>query len=148
MVDDVEALAVELGGQVLFGHGHAHRVGDALAQRAGGGLDAHGVAVLGVAGGQGAELPELLEVLDLQAVAEQVQQAVDQHGAVAGGQHEAVPVDPLGIGGVVLHLLAPDGEGGGGRAHGHARVTGFGLLHALGGQDTDRVDDHAFIVHR
>ena len=142
-----EALAVELRRQVLFGHGHAHRVGDALAQGAGGGLDAAGVAVLGMAGGQGAELAELLEVVDLQAVAEQVQQAIQQHGAVTGGQHKAIPVGPLGVGGIVLHLLAPDGVGGGRRAHGHAGVTGLGLLNALGGQDADRVDDHALFAH-
>ena len=41
-----------------LGHGHADGGGQALAQRAGGGLDARRVAVLGVARRVGAELPE------------------------------------------------------------------------------------------
>ena len=147
VVDHVEALAVELGRQMLFGHGHAHGVGDALTQRAGGGLNAHGVLVLGVAGGLGAELTEGLEVVDGQAVAEQVQKGVQQHRAVAGGKHEAVAVDELGIGGVVDHLTAPQGVGHGGRAHRHAGVAGLGLLHGLGAENADGVDDHLFLVH-
>jgi hypothetical protein len=43
------AFAVELGRQQLLGQRHAHGVGDALAQRAGGGFHAGGVAHLGVA---------------------------------------------------------------------------------------------------
>ena len=100
-----------------------------------------GVAVLGMAGGLAAELAELLQIIDGQAVAEQVQQGIDQHRAVARGQHEAVAVDPLGIGGVVLHLLAPDGVGRGRRAHGHARMAGLGLLDALCGQYADGIHD-------
>ena len=92
-------------------------------------------------------MPELLEILDGQAVAEQVQQAVDQHGTVARGQHEAVAIEPLGIGGIVRHLLAPHGVGGGSRAHRHAGMAGLGLLYALGGQDADGVDDHLFMTH-
>ena len=40
VIDDLVAGLVELGGQQLLGHGHADGVGDALAERAGGGLDA------------------------------------------------------------------------------------------------------------
>ena len=147
VIDHVEALAVELGRQMLFRHGHAYGVGDALTQRAGGGLNAHGVLVLGVAGGLGAELTEGLEVVDGQAVAEQVQKGVQQHRAVAGGKHEAVAVDELGISGVVGHLAAPHGVGHGGRAHRHAGVAGLGLLYGLGAENADGVDDHLFLVH-
>ena len=45
MVDD---LLAELGGQHLLRQRHADRGGDALAERAGGGLDALGVEVLGM----------------------------------------------------------------------------------------------------
>ena len=43
------------------------RVGEALAERAGGGLDARRVAVLGMAGRLGAELAEALDLVERHA---------------------------------------------------------------------------------
>ena len=48
-----------------FGERHADGVGDALAERAGGGLDAGGMPELGMASGLGAELAELLDLFDV-----------------------------------------------------------------------------------
>jgi hypothetical protein len=56
VVDHGVAGAVELGGQQLLGQRHAHRVGHALAQRAGGGLHAGGHVHLGVARGLAVQL--------------------------------------------------------------------------------------------
>jgi hypothetical protein len=61
--------------QDLLGQRHADGVGDALAQRAGGGLDAGGVAVFRVARGLAVQLAEVLQVVDGQIVAGEVQQA-------------------------------------------------------------------------
>ena len=146
VVHDVEALAVEMRGQVGLGQRHAHGVADALAQGTGGGFDAGGVAVLGMAGGEGAELAELLQVLNGQAKAKKMQQGVQQHGAVAGGQHEAVAVVPLGGFGVEIHLLAPHGVGHGGGAHGHARMAGLRLLDSLGREHANGVDDEFILL--
>lgn len=63
VVDDVIARLVEARGRVRLGDGNAHRVGDALAERAGADLDA-GVVHLGVAGGLGVELSKVLQVVD------------------------------------------------------------------------------------
>ena len=49
----VDQIVAEAGVQDALGHRHADGVGDALAERAGGGLDAGGVAVFRVAGGRG-----------------------------------------------------------------------------------------------
>lgn len=38
-------------------------------------------------------------------VATQVEEGVEQHGAVASRQHESVAVEPEGIGRVVMHEL-------------------------------------------
>lgn len=48
MVDDVVTRLVELLGHGLLGDRHAHGIGDALTQRASGGLDARGITVLRV----------------------------------------------------------------------------------------------------
>ena len=140
VIDDRESRAVELGRQVRLGHRKAHGVGHALAQRAGGRLHAHGVAVLGVAGRPGAPLAERLEVIHRQAVAIQVQQRVQQRGRMARGEHEAVAVGPLGVARAVAHLLLPQGIGHGGHAHRRAGMAGVRLLHGVGGQHTDGVD--------
>ncbi|GAB1459121.1 hypothetical protein MASR2M50_08950 [Thauera sp.] len=141
VVDHLMAGAVELGGEDLFGERHADRVGDALAERAGGGLDAGGVAVLGVAGGLAVELAEALELLDRQVVAGEVEQRVDQHRAMAVRQHEAVAVGPLGVGRVVLEVVAPEDFGDLGHAHGCARVAGVGLLHRVHREGADGAGD-------
>ena len=74
---------VEHAALAAGGHGHAHRVADALAQRPGGGLDAARVAVLGVTRGQRAPRAEGLQVVELQAVAGQVE--LDVEGEAASG---------------------------------------------------------------
>ena len=71
-------------------HRHADRVADALAERAGGGLDAGGVAVLRVARGQRAPGAQRLEVVELEAVAGQVELDVEGQAGVPGGQDEPV----------------------------------------------------------
>ena len=102
VIDDIVVIAVELVGQNLLGQCHTHGVGDALTQRAGGGLNARRVAVLRVARSLGVHLTEVFQLFDGQIVAAQVQQRVDQHGAVAVGQDKAVAVSPVGVGRIVL----------------------------------------------
>jgi len=121
--NDVVAGPVEGGGEPLFGDGHADAVGEALAERAGGGLDTGRVAVLGVAWGHAAVLAEVLELLEGEIVAGQVEQGIEEHGAVAGAEDEAVPVVPVGVGRVVAQMPAPEGQGSGGHAHGQAGVS-------------------------
>jgi CobQ-like glutamine amidotransferase family enzyme len=84
------------------------------------------------------ELAEVLQVVDGQIVAGEVQQAVDQHRAVAVGLDEAVAVGPLGVGRVVAQVAAPQHFGDFGHAHRGARVAGVGLLDGVHGQRTDR----------
>ena len=78
------------------------RVAEALAERAGGGLDAGGQCR--ARGGRASRLPhwrKRLQLVERQVVAGEVQQRVEQHRAVAGREHEAVAVGPRRIGGVV-----------------------------------------------
>ncbi len=129
VVDDVVA---EPGIEQALRQRHADRGGDALAERAGGRLDAGGVAELGMAGGLGAELAEALEVADLDAgIAGEVKQRIEQHRSVPGREHEAVAVGPLGIGGVEAERLAEQDGGDIGHAHRHSRVAGLGSLHGV-----------------
>ncbi len=137
VVDDILA---EARGQVGLGHGHADRHRQALAQRAGGAFDAGGVVHLGVAGGQRAPLTEVLDLRHRHGLeAGQVQQGIEQHRAVAGRQHEAVAVGPVGLGRVELQELAPQHRRHIGHAHRHALVSGLGLVDRIHRKDADRV---------
>jgi hypothetical protein len=63
------ALAAELCARHASRQRHAHSVGEALAQRAGGDLDARRVSVLGMARRAGAPLPEVADLVQGQVVA-------------------------------------------------------------------------------
>ncbi len=139
VIDDLVAGFVEFRGQKFLGHGHADGVGDALAERTGGGLDAGGVAVFGMARCLAVQLAELLQVVDRQIVAGQMQQGINQHRAVAVGQHEAVAVGPFRIGRIVAQVAVPQHLGDFRHAHGRARMAGIGLLHPVHGKGANGV---------
>ena len=63
----VADVGAEAGAEPSFGQAHADAVGEALAQRTGGDLDAGGVVDLGVPGGAAAPLPEGLQVVEASA---------------------------------------------------------------------------------
>ena len=151
--DREDAVVLDLGAEVraqeALGHRHADAVGEALAQRPGGdlhaGRDVDAVA-LGVPGRQRAPLAEVLELVEREVVAAEVQHGVQEHRAVAGRQDEAVAVGPVRIGGVVLHDPREEQVGDGGHRHRQPRVPGVGRLDAVHGQRADGVDAEAVDV--
>ena len=153
VVEQHLAVAVEALAQPASGHGHADAVGTALAEGAGGGFDASGHAVLGMARSLGAHLPELLDIvqadrrlprasalgIDLDH-AGQVQQRIQQHRRMPHRQHEAVTVGPIGMFRVVAQEAAPQRIAHRSQAHGRARMAGIGLLHGVHRQGAKGVD--------
>ena len=139
VVDDRVFGGVEAGGQHLFGQGHAHGGRDALTQGTGGHFHAGGHVAFGMAGGAGAQLAEVADVVHAQVVAGEVQHGIEQHGGVTVGQHEAVTIHPAGIGGIVFEAVAPEGFGHVGHAQGGAGMTGTGLLDGVDGKGADGV---------
>ena len=133
-------LGVEQAALVAGGHRHAHRVGDALAERSGGRLHTRRVPVLGVAGRLGAVRAERLEVVQLQLVPGEEELGVEGQRRVAGGEHEAVTAGPLRVGRVVPHHLLKDRVRGRRQAHRGARVAVPDLLHRVGRQNAGGVD--------
>ena len=136
----IDEVLAEPGGQVAFGHGHAHGGGKALAEGTGGGLHPWRMAELRVAGSPGAPLPEVPDLVHRDGlVAGQVQQGVEQHGAVPGGKDKAIPVRPVRTGGVELQELGPEHGGDVRHTHGHALVAGFRPVHRIHGKDADGI---------
>jgi hypothetical protein len=140
VVDDVVAVAVELGRQARLGDRHSDRVREALAEGTGGRLDAGRQPVLRMAGRPGSPLAEALEVLHRHVVAGQVEERVEQHRRVAGAQHEAVAVGPVGVARGVAEEPGPERVGHRRGAHRGAGVPGVRFLDAVDRQRPDGVD--------
>ena len=85
------------------------------------------------------QLTEVFQFFHRQIVTGEVQQAVDQHGAVAVGQHEAVTVSPGRILRVVLQEITPQDFGNVSHTHRGTRVTGFGFLYCVHAQRTNSI---------
>jgi transketolase N-terminal domain/subunit len=140
VIDDVVARLVEAGGEHALGERDPDGGGDALAERPGRRLDPGQVAVLGVAGGRRAELAEVLQVVERDAVAAEEQRAVEQHRRVPGAEDEPVAVGPVRVRRGVLHHSRVERVGQRRERHRRARVAGVGLLHAVHRERADRVD--------
>ena len=136
----VDNSVAEAGVQHALGQGHADGVGKALSKRPGGGLDAACQTVFGMPGGLGAELAEAPQLLQRHVgEAAQVQQRVEQHGAMSGGQHKAVAIVPMRVAGVEFQKAGEQHAGDIGHAHGHSGMTAVGLLHGVDGEDAQGV---------
>ena len=133
-------LLAEFRGQHLLRQRHADRGGDALAERAGGGLDALGVEVLGVSRRQRSELAEILDLVERHVlVAGEVQQGIEQHRAVSGREHEAVAVRPGRSRGVEFEELREQHGRDVGGAHRQAGMAGFRLFDGIHGKPANRI---------
>src|SRR5450830_722513 len=148
VVDDVVAGTVELRRQDFFRQGEAHGVGQALAERTGGGFHARGVAVFRVTWSAAVQLTEVLQVVDRQVVAGQVQQRVDQHRAMAVGQHEAVTVGERRVARVVLQVITPQYFGNIRHTHGGTGMAAVGFLHGIHAEGTNGVGTLTTAGHR
>ncbi len=140
VVHDLVPGPVEARRQVPLGDRHPDGVAEALAERTRRGLDTGRVAVLGVPGRLAAKLPEQLELVERQVVAREVQQAVEQRRAVAGGEHEAVAVGPVRARRAVPHRPQEQRVADRRGAEREARVARVGLLHGVDRERADRVD--------
>ena len=139
-VDELVVRPVVALGEEAIRDREADAVREALAERAGGRLDALGEEVLRMAGCPRLPLPEALQLLEREVVAGQVQRRVLEDAGVAGGEDEPVPVRPVGVGGVVAQDAPVEHVGERRQRHRGAGVPGVRLLHRIHGEGADRVD--------
>ncbi len=140
MIDHIEAGTVEAVRQPALGDGHAHGVPDALPQWPRGGLHTIRVPELGVSRCLRIPLPEVLQIIQAQPVAREMQQGVNEHRGMAAGKNEPVPVRPLRVVRVVSQELRPQHIGSRSLGHGRAGVPAVGLLDGVHGKAADGVD--------
>ena len=140
MIDNVIA---EARGEVALGHCHADGRRNALAERSGGGLDARRFAEFRMARRPGAELAEILELLEGHfVIAEQIEQAIEQHRSVTGRQDEAVAVRPVRILGIEFQEFREQNGCNVRGSHRHARMAGLGFLDGVHRQGADGIGHH------
>ena len=126
--------AVELSSQQFFCQRHANRITNTLPQRASGSFYARGNAHFGVASGFAVQLAEVLQLAHWQVIASQMQQRVQQHGAVAVAQHKTIAVIPLWVCRIVAQMAAPQGYGHFSHAHRSSRMARVGFLNSIHSQ--------------
>ena len=137
MIDEV---ATETGIEMAFCNRHADGIGETLAQRSGGRLDAFRMAIFRVARGLRAELAEMLELVECHVlVAKEEKHRIEQHRAVTGGKHEAVAIRPMRVCGVEFEEARKQHRGDVGRSHGQARMAGIRLLNGVHAQGPYRI---------
>ena len=112
---------------MLGGKRHSNRSGNALAERAGGHVNARGVVHIGVALQTAANMTERLELL----LAEEPalgKHGVEGGGAVALGKHKAIAIGATRIRWVDIHLRIVEISHDVGRAKRSARVSRLGRM--------------------
>jgi hypothetical protein len=126
------------GAQELLGDGEAHRIGDALPQRAGRRLDPLGMAVFGMARGDRPQLAEVLHLLQRHVRgAGEVQERIEQHRTMARRQDEPVAIGPVRRGGVEAQVLLEQDRRDVRHAHRHPRMARIGGGHGIERQGAD-----------
>ena len=121
------------------GHRHADRVGQALAERAGRGLDPGRQQMLGVTGSEAAPGAEPLQVIESQPITRQIELDIQGQAGMPAGKDEPVPPEPVRIGWIMPQDPLEEQIGGRRQAHRRTGVTGARLLHRIHRQDPDQV---------
>ena len=122
----------------FLGNGKADRIGDALTQRAGGGFNPFHMAVLRMACRACAPLAEILDLVQRDLfIARQIQQRINQHRAMTGGQDKPVAIGPMRGLGVKLQVFFKQYCGNIGHAHRHPRVAGICRCNSVQRQGAD-----------
>ena len=107
-----------------------------MAERACGGLDAGRFVELRMSRSDAAELAEIFDFFQRQAIASEMQPAVEEHAAVACGEDEAVAVQPARLVGIEAHRRAEENGSDIRRAKREAEVAGFAFRDGVHGQPT------------
>ncbi len=115
--------------------------GETLAQRASGHLDARGQADFRMARGTGVlATTEVLEVVQCQAIAREVQLHVLGERRMAAGEDETVTAGPVRVARIVLDETLIQGVGDRSQRNRGAGVSGARLLHGVSGEDLRHLD--------
>ena len=136
----VDEIRTEARPEVGLGDGHAHPGCEPLPERPGCHLDPEPVVDFGMTGRVAAPLPEVAQIIEGEREPTEVEHGIEQHRAVAVGEHETVAVRPLRISRVDIQIAPPEHHRDVRHAHGHSGMPAVRLLHGIHRQGFDCVD--------
>ena len=139
VIDNPVTFFVEASGHELFCNRHTYGIGETLTQRPGGGFNTRGITVFGMSGRLAMQLTEVFDVVYGQVKTSEVQQRINQHRAVPIGEHEAIPVCPIRISGIVFQIPGPQDFSDVCHPHGGARVSCISFLNSIHGERSNGV---------
>lgn len=148
MVDHLVSGTVEPRPEMGLRNGRPDRVRDTLAERPSRRLNADGHVAFRMARRSTTPLTKRFDVVQRQVVARQVEERIQEHGAVPGREHEAITVWPARIQRVVSETPGPQDIGHPGCPHRKSGMTRVGVLHGVDRQDTDCVDSEGVEFRR
>ena len=138
----VHQIIAETRIEMALGHRHADGVGEALAKRTGGGLDAWRMAELRMAWRLRTELAEVLDLLACHLrIAGEIEQGVEQHRAVACRKDKPIPIWPVRGRGVELQEFLEQQGGAVGKAQRQAAMAALRLLDSVHAERPDRIGE-------
>ncbi len=136
----VHQILAETGGQHPPRKSHARGRGQTLGQRTGRGFHAGGMSVFGMTGRKGVQLAVILKRCPRDAVhTQQVQNSIQQHGAMAGRQNKTIPVGPFRVRRIKFQKTTEKNRGHIRHPHRHAGVSRVGFLHRIHRQKTEGI---------
>src|SRR5579859_8176610 len=144
MIDNSVIRAVVAISQEALGNCHTDAVSKTLTERAGSGFYASRMTMLGMARCEAAPLAELLELLQREIVASEIEHAIQKHRGVSGREDKAVAVAPGRVARIIVHKARPEQMGKGSQGHCGTGMTGIGLLYRVHCQGADRIDTEFF----
>ena len=140
VVDDLVVRSVVALGEKPLRDREADAVRETLAERSGRRLDPRRVMHLGMAGRLRAPLAELLEIVEREVVAGEMQRGVLEDARVARGEDEPVAVGPVRVRRAVIHHLGVEEIRERRERHRGAGMAGVRLLNRVHRERPDRVD--------
>lgn len=136
VVNYVEFVFIVCCAQLSFSHRHTYSHCNTLTQWACSCINTCSMSEFRVTRSFASPLTELFQFFHWKIISAQVQQAVQQHGAMSCRQDKTVPVNPSWVVRVMSHRfckkLVPHWSG----AHRHTRVSGICLLNCINRQST------------
>jgi hypothetical protein len=140
VVDDAVSVAIERSREVRLRHRESDGVPNTLSEWSRRRLDTRCMAVLGMPRCFAAPLTELLEVVERELVAAEIERAIDEHRCVASREHEAIAVGPMRISRVVSHVPREQHVRKRRECHRRPRVARVRFLDAVHGERADGID--------
>ena len=142
----IDELWTESVAEEPLGDRHPDGVAEALAQRAGGDLDACGEFGLGMSWRERLPAAEGLDVVEVECRTREVEHRVLEDRGVTVGHDEPVAIWPLGVGRIELHHPREEHVGEGSERHRGALVPALGVQRGIHGEPTDQRDRLCFLL--